>query len=102
MPKLILTGVILALLFCVLWGPSFWVARNLQRRGDWAALRALRLLWPAQLVLAAGLIFAADSAGLANPAGYSVAIIAGVSVAGAAAFAGWRLLLGLLARRRAR
>lgn len=102
MPKLILTGVILCALFCALWGPSFLVARRLQRQGDWAALRALRLLWPAQLVLAAGLIFAADAAGVANPAGYSIAIIIAVSVTGAAAFGAWRLLLRQLERRRTR
>lgn len=102
MPKLILTGVILCALFCALWGPSFFVARRLQRQGDWAALRALRLLWPAQLVLAAGLIFAADAAGLANPAGYSIAIILAVSVTGAAAFGAWRLVMQRLSRRRAR
>jgi len=102
MPKLILTGVILCALFCALWGPSFLVARRLQRQGDWAALRGLRLLWPAQLVLAAGLIFAADAAGVANPAGYSIAIIIAVSVIGAAAFGAWRLLLRQLARRRMR
>lgn len=102
MPKLILTGLILCALFCALWGPSFFVARRLQRQGDWAALRGLRLLWPAQLVLAAGLIFAADAAGVANPAGYSVAIIIAVSVTGAAAFGAWRLVLQRLAHRRAR
>ena len=98
MPKLILTCAILGVLFCTLWGPSFFVARHLWRKGDWAAMRALRLLWPVQLVLAAGGIFAADAAGLSNPIGFSLAIIAGVSVAGAAAFAVWRLVLGLFAR----
>jgi len=98
MPKLILTCAILGVLFCTLWGPSLFVALRLHRRGDWAAVRALRLLWPVQLVLAAGLIFAADAAGLANPVGYSIAIIVGVSIAGAGAFAAWRLVLGFIAR----
>jgi hypothetical protein len=35
---------------------------------------------------------------LTNPAGYTVAIIAAVSLAGAAAFGAWRLLRGLIAR----
>ena len=98
MPKLILTCAILGVLFCTLWGPSFFVARHLWRKGDWAAVRALRLLWPVQLVLAAGLIFAADAAGVANPLACTIAIIVGVSLAGAAAFAAWRLLLGMIAR----
>jgi hypothetical protein len=98
MPKLILFCLILGMLFCLLWGPSFMVARRLWRRGDYAAFRSLRLLWPAQLVLAGGGVFAADAAGLTNPAGYTVAIIAAVSLAGAAAFGAWRLLRGLMAR----
>jgi len=98
MPKLILTCAILGVLFCTLWGPSFFVARHLWRKGDWAAVRALRLLWPLQLVLAAGLIFAVDAAGVANPLGYGMAIIVGVSLAGAAAFAAWRLALGFIKR----
>jgi hypothetical protein len=98
MPKLILTCLILGMLFGILWGPSFFVARRLQRRGDARAVRSLRLLWPSQVVLAAGLIFAADAAGLGNPAGYATAIILGVSLAGAAAFGAWRLALGMLAR----
>jgi uncharacterized membrane-anchored protein YitT (DUF2179 family) len=98
MPKLILTCAILGVLFCALWGPSLFVALRLHRRGDWAAVRALRLLWPLQLVLAAGLMFAADAAGVSNPIGYGIVIIIGVSIAGAAAFAAWRLVLGFIAR----
>jgi len=98
MPKLILTCVILGVLFCTLWGPSLFVALRLHRRGDWAAVRALRLLWPLQLVLAAGLIFAVDAAGSANPVGWGIVVIVGVSIAGAAAFAAWRLVLRAIAR----
>ena len=98
MPRLILTCVILGVLFCTLWTPAFFVARHFWRKGDWGALRALKVLCPLQLVLAGGLIFAADAAGFTNPAGYSIAIIVGVSLTGAAAFAAWRLLLGFIAR----
>jgi len=98
MPKLILTCAILGVLFCTLWGPSLFVALRLHRRGDWAAMRALRVLWPLQLVLAAALVFAADAAGVSNPVGCGVVIVIGVGIAGAAAFAAWRLVLGFVKR----
>lgn len=98
MPKLILTVAILGALFCLLWGPSFLVARRLWFRGDLAVFRSLRLLWPTQTVLVAGLVFAADAADWTNLPGYTVAITAAVGIAGAAALAAWRLLRRLMVR----
>jgi hypothetical protein len=93
MPKLILACAVLALVFCLLCGPVLYVALRFRRVGDAAALRPLRLVWLAQLVLAAVLIFIADGLGLRNPLGWVVAIVLGVSLAGAAVFGLWRLLL---------
>lgn len=98
MPKLILTCAVLGVLFCTLWAPSLLVALRLHRRGDWSALRALRLLWPAQLIVATGLMFAADAAEVRNPIGCGVAILIAVSLLGALAFGAWRLTLGLFKR----
>ena len=95
MPKLILTCVVLALLFCLLCGPVFYVAFRFWQGGDAAALRPLRGVWLAQLAVASALIFMADEIGLRNPIGYVLAIISAVSLAGAAIFALWRLTLRL-------
>jgi hypothetical protein len=56
-----------------------------------AALRPLRFVWLAQLVLASVLIFMADEHRLRNPAGAMLAIVFGVSLGGAALFGLWRL-----------
>jgi hypothetical protein len=98
MPKLILTLLALALLFCLLCGPVTWVALRLWRRGDLGAFRPLRAVWIAQVALACGLVFAADSAGLANPMGWVVAIVLAVSLGGAALYGVWRLLMRVAAR----
>jgi uncharacterized membrane protein len=95
MPKLILTCAVLALLFCLLCGPVSYVAFRFWQGGDAAALRPLRVVWLAQLAIAAGLIFMAEEIGLRNPIGYVLAIILAVSLAGAAVFGLWRLMLRL-------
>jgi hypothetical protein len=99
MPKLILACLSIAAFFCLLCGPSLFVAIRLRRRGDMGALRSLRGLWLAQLILVGVLIFIADELGLRNPVGCVLAIIFGVSLLGAAAFGFWRLVLRLAARR---
>jgi hypothetical protein len=92
MPRLILTLLALAVLFCLLCGPVTWVALRLWKRGDLDAFRPLRAVWIAQVALASALVFAADSAGLANPMGAVVAIVLAVSLGGAALYGLWRLL----------
>ena len=93
MPRLILTCAVLALLFCLLCGPVLYVALRFRRGGDFAALRPLRFVWLAQMILVAVLIFVADEVGLRNPVGGVLAILFGVSLLGAAAFGLWRLVL---------
>jgi hypothetical protein len=98
MPRLILTLLALALLFCLLCGPVTWVALRLWRRGDLGAVRPLRAVWIAQVALACGLVFAVDSIGLPNPMGWVVATVIAVSLGGAGLFAAWRAALRLAAR----
>ncbi|WP_198120825.1 hypothetical protein [Massilia rhizosphaerae] len=93
MPRLILTLLALAVLFCLLCGPVTWVALRLWRRGDLGAFRPLRAVWIAQVALVCALVFAADSAGLANPMGWVVASVLAVSLGGAALYGVWRLLM---------
>jgi hypothetical protein len=95
MPKLILTCAVLALLFCLLCGPVLYVALRFRRGGDAAALRPLRYVWLAQLVLAGIFIFMADNARLGNPVGAMLGIVIAVSLGGAALFGLWRLTLRL-------
>jgi hypothetical protein len=92
MPRLILTLLALAVLFCLLCGPVTWVALRLWKRGDLDAFRPLRAVWIAQVALASALVFAADSVGLANPMGAVVGIVLAVSLGGAALYGLWRLL----------
>jgi hypothetical protein len=99
MPRLILTLLALAVLFCLLCGPVTWVALRLWRRGDLGAFRPLRAVWIAQVALVCGLVFAADSVGSANPVGWMVAILLAVSLGGAALFAAWRALVRATVRR---
>jgi hypothetical protein len=99
MPKLILSCVVVALLFCLLCGPVLFVALRLRRGGDVAALRPLRYVWLAQMCMAAVLVFMADGAGLGNPVGVMLGILLGVSLLGAAAFWLWRLVLRMAARK---
>jgi len=98
MPRLILALLALAVLFCLLCGPVTWVALRLWRRGDVNALRPLRAVWIGQVALACALVFAADSAGPANPMGWVVAIVLAVSLGGAALYGVWRLLMRVAAR----
>jgi hypothetical protein len=98
MPRLILACLVLAILFCVLCGPVTYVALRLWRRGDLQAFRPLRAIWVVQVVVACGLIFAVDSAGLHNPIGWVVAAMAAVSLGGAVLFGLWRLVLRATAR----
>lgn len=100
MPRLILTCLVLALLFCFLCGPVTYIALRLWRRGDLDAFKPLRAVWVGQVVLASGLIFAADSFGLRNPIGYVIAIVMAVSATGAILFGAWRLTLRMLLRSR--
>jgi hypothetical protein len=74
----------------VLWGPALVVARQFWLRENPYAFRQLRFVLPAQLMVAVVLAFAAEVAGLRQPA----AIMAGVTVAVGALGAG---VLGLLA-----
>ena len=92
MPRLILTLLALAVLFCLLCGPVTWVALRLWKRGDLDAFRPLRAVWIAQVALASALVFAADSVGLANPMGWMVAIVLAVSLGGAVLYGLWRLV----------
>ena len=100
MPRLILTLLALAVLFCLLCGPVTWVALRLWKRGDLDAFRPLRAVWIAQVALASALIFAADSLGLTNPMGWMVAIVFAVSLGGAALFALWRMMAQMSVRGR--
>ena len=101
MPRLILALLALAVLFCLLCGPVTWVASRLWLRGDLGAFRPLRGVWIAQVALACGLVFAADSVGLPNPMGYVVAIVLAVSLGGAGLFGVWRGVRMALRRGRA-
>jgi hypothetical protein len=102
MPRLILTLLALAVLFCLLCGPVTWVALRLWRRGDLGAFRPLRAVWIAQVALACGLVFALDSygssLGLRNPMGCMVAIVFAVSLGGAALYGLWRVVAGRAVR----
>jgi hypothetical protein len=91
MPRLIFTCIVLVTLFSLLCAPALVVARQLERRGDVAALRALPRVWMTQVVVASGLIFAADTLGWRNPAVYMVGSVLGTGVLGAALFGTWRL-----------
>jgi hypothetical protein len=82
--KLLFAAVAAAVYLSILWGPAFLVARQSQRRGNFSALRALRFIWPSQLVATFALLFTADTIGLQNPAGLFVAATAASSLAGAA------------------
>jgi hypothetical protein len=100
MPRLILSLLAIAVLFCLLCGPVTWVALRLWRRGDLGAFRPVRSVWIAQVALACALMFAADSAGLPNPVGWMVAIVLAVSLGGAVLFATWRAVVRVAVRRR--
>lgn len=92
MHRIVLAVLGIAILFCLLCGPAWYVALRLWRRGDLDAFRPLRIVWVTQALLACGLLFGADSLTLENPAAWMVGIFAGVSLGGAGLFGGWRLL----------
>ena len=96
MPRLILSLLAIAILFCLLCGPVTYVALRLWRRGDLGAFRPLRIVWLVQVALTCALVFALDSvgfdAGLRNPIGAVAAIVLAISAGGAALFGLWRLL----------
>lgn len=93
MPRLILSCLVIAILFCLLCGPAWLVALRFWKRGDLAAFQPLRMVWIAQAVLACGLIFVVDSMALRNPVGAMVIAFIAVSLGGAGLFWLWRLLL---------
>ena len=98
MPRLILALLFVAVLFVLLCGPVLAVALRLRRRGDGGALRPLRAVWLVQVVVAGGLVFAADALGLHNPAGCVAAVIAGVGLGGAGLYAAWRMMRRMFVR----
>lgn len=98
MPRLLLSCLAIAILFCLLCGPAWYMALRFWKRGDLAAFRPLRFVWIAQAVLVCGLIFVVDSMALANPVGAMVAVFVAVSLGGAGLFGLWRLLLGATVR----
>jgi hypothetical protein len=89
----VFTVVLVPLLLGLLWGPALatavWFKRLRFRRG----LHALRLIWPCQLAVAAGLAITADAIGLRNPAGCVLAITLVCSFGGVMAVALNRTLL---------
>jgi len=98
MPKLLVSFVFIAVFAILLCGPVLYVALRLRRRGDAMALRPLRAVWLVQLVLAAGLMMAADLADVAPLQSWLVGILLGVSLAGAATFWTWRRMVRWRAR----
>lgn len=74
------TIILVAMLLSVLWVPSCIAARMLKPRLGIGSF--LRKLLPLQLVVMALLAFAAERAGLLNPAGYVLAITVAISSAG--------------------
>lgn len=92
MHRIVLACLGIAILFCLLCGPTWYVALRLWRRGDLGAFRPLRAVWVAQVVLASILVFGADTIDLPHPAAWLSGIFVGVSLGGAALFGAWRLL----------
>lgn len=75
-----------------LWLPSLVVMVFAGRRSFAQAIRGLWPLWAIQAVAAAALIYLADAMGLANPAGYTLAICVATGCAGALAVV-WRCIV---------
>lgn len=96
--KVLFIAIVVAVFLCILWGPAFVVARKLQRKGDAAAFRWLRVIFPSQLLATGVLVFIADEIGLANPAVLLVGITCGVAAIGAFALATLRYLIGVWIR----
>ncbi len=83
MIALFLTSLALIAL-CILWLPTWSAALLLRRMGVPPPLRVLRVILPLQLLVAVALIGLIVVAGLRNPAGWALAILLLVSVAGVA------------------
>jgi hypothetical protein len=68
---------------CILWLPTYSVALMLQGMRVPRPFAGLRIILPMQLLAVVGLVWLANTLGLRNPAGYVLAILLMVSVAGA-------------------
>jgi hypothetical protein len=69
---------------CILWLPTYSAVLLLKGLGVPRAGAGLRVILPAQLLAAIGLVLLANALGLGNPAGYTLAILLLVSLAGVA------------------
>ena len=83
----VFTVVLVFLMLGLLWGPALATAVWFKRFRIRSGIQALRLIWPCQLAVAAGLAFTADAIGLRNPAGYVLAITLVCSLGGVMAVA---------------
>ncbi|GGY81358.1 hypothetical protein ACFFTM_07500 [Pseudoduganella plicata] len=81
--KLLHALILIAAFLCIVWGPSVMVARRLRRRGDDSAMRALRFVLPAQLIVVLSLAVGAELLEASNPAALLVAVVAATSALGA-------------------
>jgi len=81
--KILIALVLIGVFLGVLWAPAWLVAGKFNIRSDELAPRPLRFILPGQLIAVVLLAFFADAIGLRNPAGLVVAIVFGVSFAGA-------------------
>jgi len=83
--KLLHALILLAAFLCIVWGPAVVIARRLGRQGEYAALRGLRFVLPAQLIVVLCLAVAGEIVNVSNPAAMLVAAIAATSALGAVA-----------------
>jgi len=83
--KLLHALILLAAFLCIVWGPAVVIARRLFRRGEYAAMRGLRFVLPAQLIVVLSLAVACEFLEVGNPAAMLVAVIAATSALGALA-----------------
>jgi len=83
--KLLHALIMLSAFLCIVWGPAVVIARRLFRRGEYAAMRALRFVLPAQLIVVLSLAVAGEFLDVGNPAAMLVAVIAATSLLGALA-----------------
>lgn len=81
--KILFALALIAVFLGVLWVPVWLVARKFHMGSCALAPRPLRFILPGQLIAVLVLAFLADAIGLRNPAGLLVAIVFGVSIAGA-------------------
>ncbi|MEY9884798.1 hypothetical protein [Bradyrhizobium sp. USDA 329] len=73
---------VITVLLAVLWTPS-WIVLHRNRVVFGEGWRAVWRIWIAQVFIATALIFLTDSAGLLNPAGYTLGICFLVGLVGA-------------------